>query len=267
MSRPLVALLLAVLVGIHAGAAGAHPTETIECGETLVRVLGSSPAELAVTALPGEVLSITAVALPGVVRFTPRWRLIDVEDHAVLLTNGSHHCFGRCETTPLPDGGAFTLRISDTGVGVGSYSVTVEAVSATANGASNGPPTPTCERPAVGMLDGTRPIVPDQPVNGLIAPPGETDTFTFVADAGDMVQAEISAIVPLPGFTPVWEAFDATGERVPLAGGASQCASACETAPLATGGVVTILVADDGNDASGGYTLVVGHHPETTTTV
>jgi cysteine-rich repeat protein len=260
-------LLLAALVSILAGVAHAFPHDSIACGETRLRVLGSDPDDLAISALPGEVLGITVVGAPAHPGFEPRWRLLDVEGESVLLSNGSHHCDGRCETTPLPGSGGFTLHVSDTGVGTGTYSVTVEAVSATADGLSNGPPAPTCERVVAGLPDGTRPIPIGTPVAGVIVPIGETDTFTFVASAGEVVQAELDTLLLAPGFVAVWEAFDATGARVPFADGAPHCAGSCETAPLATDGVVTILVADDGDDSIGAYNLTVGHHPATTTTL
>src|SRR5258706_317178 len=132
----------------------ATPAAVIGCGETLVRRLGSAPEELGFLALPGEVVSATVVAATESSAFVPRWRVADVEGRPVALWNGEDLCTGRCETAPLPGGLAFTLRIADVGQGQGAYVVSLEAVSATAHGLSNGPPIPACLRTLLGQPDG-----------------------------------------------------------------------------------------------------------------
>jgi cysteine-rich repeat protein len=231
----------------------------ILCGETLVRQLYSGPEEIGFEALEGEVVSATVVPDAGSSGFAPRWRIHDVEGHPVLLSNGERRCTGRCQSAPLPRGTSFTLRVADSGVGTGSYVVSFEAVSATANGASNGPPTPTCARIVNGALDGTQALLGIAASAGVIDRPGETDTFTLDVAAGERVEIVLTRTGGDPAFIPIWEAFDATGARIEQTG-------AIETAPVAVSGVVTILIADGNANETGTYLVAAFHLPPLTTT-
>src|SRR5262249_61071265 len=92
------------------------------------------------------------------------------------------------ETLPLPTSDTFTLSIRDNNHNAaGAYNVTLEAVSATANGQLNGPPAavPACAQiNQNGKPDGTQLIDRGQLIGGAIDGPGETDTFTFAGTAG-----------------------------------------------------------------------------------
>jgi cysteine-rich repeat protein len=256
MSIRLRSWLLATLV-IAMGSRAAAASE-IACGETVVRLLVAGPDEIGFDAAPGEVVAVTVVPLLPLLGFDPTWRISDVQGHVVLLANGDHRCTGRCETSPLPAGGSFSVRVADSGFGIGMYVLTLEAVSATANGLSNGPPTPTCARTVNGAPDGTRVVVPDEPLAGVVDRPGETDTFTLVASAGAVVRVALTRTGGDPAFAPVWNAFDASGRLLAEA-------SPGETEPLSSGGVVTVLVADDALCATGTYRLVVSLGESTTT--
>src|SRR5215467_11758181 len=139
MSFRLRSWLLAILV--VATGSPVHASSEIACGQTLVRTLTTGPDDVGFRAAPGEVVSVTVVPLVLVPGFDPSWRIADVNGAPVVLSNGQHRCSGRCETAPLPDGVTFSVRVEDMGVGGGLYVLTLEAVSATANGVSNGPPT------------------------------------------------------------------------------------------------------------------------------
>jgi hypothetical protein len=255
MSLRLHQWLLATLLVATGSSAVATPTE-IACGETQVGILGGNPQELVIFARKGEVVAATIVADPPLPGFEPRWRILDLEGQPVLLSNGNHRCYDSCATAPLPDGGSFTLRISDSGLGLGRYVISFEALSATANGESNGPPTPACARVRNGAPDGTRPIGSDA-LAGVIDIPGETDTFTMTVTAGELVTVDLT-----PGDDAGhldWSVFDANGTAVARTDDG-------KTAPVATGGVVTILVAGEGR-ATGAYEIRAGHEmPPTTTT-
>ena len=247
--------MTASVAGVPATALGAE----IRCGETLARLLAGGPDEIGFAAREGEVVSATVVPtlpLPG---FVPRWRIADVEGIPVELSDGERRCTGRCQTAPLPRGGAFTLRVADSGLGVGLYIVTLEAVSATANGASNGPPAPACARLVNGEPDGTRPVTSGAALAGVIDRPGETDTFTLEVGAGERVEVALGRTGVDDDFRPAWEAFDATGASIVRVGENA-------TGPVAIGGVVTILVADAALRVTGHYEVAVGHRPPPTTT-
>ena len=266
MSRHFRLWALAILALGLATPAAAQPRK-ISCGVTLARVLAFGADEFDLLAQPGEVVSISVVPdfhLPG---FTPRWTLVDAEQNPLLLSNGSYDCSGRCETSPLPAGGTFPLRVSDPGLGIGSYTLSVEAVSATANGGDNGPPTPVCARTLFDQADGTQPIDDGGSRDGVINTGGETDTFTLLADAGDVLRVQIVSTGTFVSFAPVWQAFDATGAPIALTDGTLVCGSTCDTVPLAATGVVTLLVTDSGDDTIGPYTISVTRIRPYTTTV
>ena len=267
MSRHFRLWVLAILATALATPAGAAPPRKISCGVALSRVLALGTDEFDLLAQPGEVVSISVVPafhLPG---FTPRWSLVDAGQNPVLLSKGGSECTGRCETSPLPAGGTFRLSVYDPGLGLGSYTVSVEAVSATANGGDNGPPTPVCARTLFGQADGTQPIDDGGSRDGVINTGGETDTFTLLADAGDVLRAQIVSTGTFGSFTPVWQAFDATGAPITLTDGTLACGSTCDTVPLGVSGVVTLLVTDSDDDTIGPYTIGVTRIRPYTTTV
>src|SRR5262249_3361264 len=155
---------------------------TIRCGETFTRHLNASGSDLvSFDAHADEVVSITAVGVGG---FDPppanlRWAVSGPNGVTVLTSTGDKDCAGQCETKPLPPTGSFTLRVSSFDrAHAGDYHLTLEAVSATANGLYNGPPSPACQRTVAGMPDGTRPLPRDAGTVGTIQVIGETDTFT-----------------------------------------------------------------------------------------
>jgi hypothetical protein len=246
------------VVAAAARALGA-PAVSVLGGETIERQLGSAPDQLAFTALPGEVVSVTVVPAREIPGFVPTWRIADVQGRPVRLSNGEQRCAGRCETAPLPDGALFVLRIADTGPGQGAYVATLEAVSATANGVSNGPPAPACARTRDGRADGTRALEPGTGLEGTIDGPGEADTFTLLATAGEVVRPRLVRTGGDAAFAPMWVALDARGTRLPQVG-------PDETAPIAVGGVVTVLVADGALRAARAYTIAVQHGSSSTTT-
>ena len=253
-----LAIALAIAARVVAAPTPGSAAE-IHCGETVVGVLASGPDEIGFLARQGEVVSATVVPLIPLPGFEPRWRIADVEGRPVALSNGDHRCTGRCQTAPLPRGSAFTLRIADSGLGIGAYVVTLEAVSATANGVSNGPPEPTCARIVEGAPDGTRPLAPDEVLAGVVDRPGETDTFTLDVAAGGRVQVELRRTGGDDGFEPVWQAFDASGRALTRA-------SEDETQAVTIEGVVTIVVTDAALRATGTYEIGVDHRPPPSTT-
>src|SRR5262249_26318866 len=159
--------LLATVVVAMEAAAVAAPAAEILCGETIVGLLASGPDDVAFHARAGEVVSTTVVPLLPVAGFDPEWRISDVQGHPIALSNGARRCGGRCESAPLPGGETFSIRVTDSGVGAGAYVLSFEAVSATADGASNGPPTPTCLRGPTDQPDGTRAIAAGATLDGI----------------------------------------------------------------------------------------------------
>jgi len=84
-----------------------------------------------------------------------------------------------------------TAAIVDDLGGTGQYTIDLEPISATFNGEPNGPPSPVCARGD----DGTQAIACGQALSRRIDAPGETDTFTFTAQTGEMVSI---SVLPVP---------------------------------------------------------------------
>lgn len=108
---------------------------------------------------------------------------------------------------PLPASGTYTIRIDGD---PGSYTITLEAVSETFNGVPTGLPEVTCSGllpNGMRMYDGTRPITCGETVTESIGPPGDTDSYTFNAHAGEAVRITTAGDV-------CWRLFTPSGEHM-----------------------------------------------------
>ena len=223
-------------------ARGDDGTQAIACGETKrgdFEVAGETDT-YAFLASAGETVSI---AVAGTVDPETCWQLFAPTGAAV----GSAQCRGKA-TRKLPaQTGVYTVAVFDTGFDeTGAYNLTVEAVSATANGESNGPPMPTCGRPAD---DGTQAIACGETKTGDFETPGEIDTYTFLAQAGE------SVAISVPGTADpetCWQLYNPAGTAV----GSVQCRGGATRALTATG-VYTVEVFDADLDETGAYTITV----------
>src|ERR1051325_5422892 len=144
----------------------------IGCGQTIPTGYIGASGEVdcyTFTAGAGEVVSITVGASVGS-GLTPNWRIVK---NGTPITD-DHGGQGEVQ---LPESGTYTIEVFGgcCGDDAGGYVLTLEAVSGTFNGASNGAPNPTCERGS----DGTQPIMCGDRMPGAIDPAAETDTFTF----------------------------------------------------------------------------------------
>ncbi len=270
----LVAVLL-LLAPVVSRAQSDVASGLIRCGDTLARriIEPGEIDEITFQAQGEEVVSITAIGLPSLAGSLAdlRWAVYAPDGRLVPTSTGDKACAGQCETRPLPGKGTFTIRVFDADDdGAGDYHLTLEAVSATADGVPNGPPQPTCARVVAGLPDGTRPIDRQESLSGFTQVLGETDTFTFPADAGEVLNIKVMSVLgdADTGFDPQWELFDPKGQRVLSATGAAHCEHACNTKPLPGNGVYTIKVSDRGHDARGVYTIRVRTEepPPTTST-
>lgn len=261
---------------------GVAPAQDIRCGETLRRGLEQKFDRVSFNANANEVVSITVAAVADPVQypnFDPEFQLQGPDGDAVRFTGAprprvcdafSH----QCETTPLPLDGTYTIVVNDTGKKqVGTYTVSVEAVSATAEGRWNGPPTaadpdaPFCKRfNDSGKADGTQTIDVGTPVGGVIDYPGETDTFTFLGASGRTVAVTIGLLTSAGGsFMPRARLFDPAGQPV---GADCDLDEVCTRGPFAVDGVYTIKVFELSYDSTGDYMITVRDPdaPTTTTT-
>jgi hypothetical protein len=225
--------------------------QDVRCGETLRREIEHKFDRVSFNANANEVVSITVAPVADPVQdpnFAPEFQLVGPDGDAVRFagTARSKVCdsfYHQCETTPLPLDGMYTIVVNDTGKKqTGTYTVSLEAVSATAEGRSNGPPSPSdpdapfCKRfNAFGKADGTQVIGLDAPVGGVIDYPGETDTFSFLAASGQTVAITIGLLTSAGGsFRPRARLFDPQGQPV---GADCDLDEACMRGPLATDGV------------------------------
>lgn len=258
-------LLIALALFAVARPAGA----TLFCGQTLQGVIEDTdrPDTMVFLAAPGEVVSIAVAPAPGSHHlFTPRWEVFDPLGGRVLTSTGDRRCQGSCQTAPLPTAGTFVLQIFDPGrAGSGAYAVSLEAVSSTASGLPNGPPVPTCARFPDGFADGTQVITRGSTVHGALRPVGETDTFTFLGAAGELVEITLDVTAnAAPSFMPAWELFDPQGRSVASSYGA--CDGPCSIPPLPDVGVYTILLFEVGLDTVGEYDLLLQTRGQVSTT-
>jgi cysteine-rich repeat protein len=225
----------------------------IACGETQRRtVLPQAADQAAFDAVAGEVVSIAAVGDLGGQDFDPRWQLYAPDG---TMLGG---CARRCVTGPLPRTGRYAISVTrSAGQPSGDYHLSLEAVSATANGVSNGPPVPTCQRGD----DGTRLLTPGVPLDAAIDVPGETDTMVFVAPSDERAEITVTRGADfLPGRVKA-DVFAPDGALIEV------CRERCRTRPLMAGALYTILVRGGEEAATGSYrVLVEPAAPATTTT-
>src|SRR5207247_1138907 len=188
------------------------------------------------TAAGGEAVAITTARATGAI--TACWELFAPDGTAVI----GQVC-GQGEAILPSQSGVYTIKVFDLGLdGTGAYAVTLEAVSATSNGVSNGPPTPTCQR----GTDGTQPILCGETKSGSIDVVGETDTYTFTAAGGEAVA--ITTARATGAITACWELFAPDGTAV-----IGQVCGQGEAIMPSESGVYTIKVFDSGLDGTGTY--------------
>ena len=161
-----------------------------------------------------------------------------------------------CETgVPLAVSGTYTLLVSDFQANAtGTYSLTLDTVGGVWNGGSNAPPSPVCGA----VADGTSTIACGQTVNGQLDVHADADTYTFFADAGDVVGFTISR-PPGGEVNSVLELFAPGGALVKFDGGTSRYCElvTCEADPLPATGVYTVKVTDSGLTHLGPYSLTL----------
>src|SRR5262245_48067426 len=259
---------------------GVALAQGIRCGETQRRTLEDKFDRVSFNALANEVVSITVAPVADPVQdqnFDPEFQIQGPDGDSVFFvgTDRRRVCDSfnhQCETTPLPLDGEYTIVINDTGKKQsGTYTVTLEAVSATAEGRWNGPPTPAdpdapfCKRfNDGGKADGTQVATLDAPVGGVIDYPGETDTFTFVGTSGQTISMTLALLTSAGGsFAPRARLFDPAGQPV---GADCDLDEVCSRGPFPADGVYTVKVFELSYDSVGDYALLVGSSGATTTT-
>jgi len=177
--------------------------------------------------------------------------------------NGGNTCeHSTCESEPLPTTGVYTLIVVDSGLThTGPYSITLESIAESFDGASNGPPTPVCGAPT----DGTRNITCGERVTGNISVTGDSDTYTFHAYAGESVAFVVEQLGGGSLLEPAAELFAPDGTWLMHLSGPPYPAPPLPSGPLPETGVYTIKVTDYNEgvilDGTGPYavTIVTGN--------
>jgi hypothetical protein len=237
MARNLgTALLLGAGISL-AGAAAAAPL--LRCGSTVAGTLAAGEADVySFAAEAGDAVRIHAAgaALPSVALFAPDQEAVSPDD-------------------PLPQSGVYTVEV--TGSAAGAYGLTLEAVGGSSNGGGNGWPPLAC---GSNVPDGSLMIACGQTRAGTLDVAGDSDTFTFLAEAGDVVTIAVSDGVS--GFDPVAELF-APGGAVLALSGESQCGpnESCSSAPIPAAGTYTIRVRQPNGSAVGAYSVRADRSP------
>ena len=214
---------------------------TIMCGETCQGSIGQASVveHYAFVAQAGDTIVVALAATPGS-QLNPCWRL--AKGGQVL---DDDECMWRSGEVSLPESGTYDLQVYDFyGDGVGGYLLTFETVGATFNLASNGPPTPTCQR----GQDGTQPLSCGQTTLGAIDPANEIDTYSFDGRAGG---DGLINIVGTGDSNACWDLYSPTG--TPLTSGCDF--NIPTTVELPTAGVFTLVVTTVNGSASGPYHL------------
>ena len=230
---PSIGPLRAPSIALAFGAAAllGSPASAAVCGETVSGSI-SAPGEVdtyPVQLAAGDVVSLTIGQSGAKPFFAPRVELRTASNLRVQFDGGQNDCgpTEACVSAPIPASGTYTLRVFDPPNGVGNYGVTFETLSGGWNGASNAPPAPVCGAPA----DGTRALACGDTIVGAIDVIGDSDTYTFLASAGDRigVHGDIGLELFAPG-----------GARVGFEGGSPSCATNCASDPLPADGVYTL---------------------------
>lgn len=215
---PLLSLLLA----------SASPAA--ECGETLSGTI-SSPGELDTYTLQlaaGDVVGVTVSPRIGF-EFAANVLILTQASQPLRFGSALNCAAGSvCTTVPAPASGPYRVIVSGNSSGPSAtYAVTVEVLSGSWNGASNAPPAPACGA----VADGMRVVGCGEPISGTIDALGDSDTYSFLASAGDRVGLHGNATLELfaPGGAPV--GFD---------GGSLTCTTPCASAALPATGVYTV---------------------------
>jgi hypothetical protein len=229
------ALVLAALLG--AGAAAAQPL--LRCGETISGTLAAAEVDAyRFPARSGDAVRIrvAGAALPSLALLAP--------DLAAVSP-----------TAPLPQTGVYTVQVS--GAAAGAYVLTLESVSGSLNGGGNGWPPLVC---GANVADGSLGILCGQTRSGALDVAGETDTYTFFAEAGDVVTLVVGD--SLASFAPVAELFGPGGAPL-LLGGEAVCgpSETCASAPVPAAGVYTIRVLEPSGASTGAYTVQMSRSP------
>lgn len=202
----------------------------ITCGST---ARGNIAAEQQINcySFHGAANDVVAITTDST-EFAPCWTLVGPN----MQTVGNDHVGGQ-EVRGLPATGTYTIQVGGCG-GAGLYGLTLEAVSGSLNGLSNGPPTPTC-----GGADGTQTIHCGQVVTGGFDPVGDTDTYTFIGRGTETVT--INASDPFdPNVCVCWELFSPTGGLLPGGGTSPPPGENCDhTVRLVGPGVYTMKLA------------------------
>jgi len=227
--------------------------ESILCGQTLARALLSDPETdcFLFTADAGEVVSVTTARVEQFTgpSFDPCWQLYRANGALVVHADGSEEaCCGQCESVPLPANETYTIKVFEaTHNATGNYNISLEAVSATFNGAVNCAQPIACGQTLPGQLDGPG--------------PGETDTFRFTAGAGEVASITTAMVEKYtgPSFDPCWRLFRANGVPVDRADGlgSDPCCGQCESVPLPGNETYTIKVFEATHNATGSYNLTL----------
>jgi hypothetical protein len=245
--------------------------DAVECGQTVSDQTPMTPGncftlhqETLFDARPGDVVGVTVAPVDSLAQTALHWELYDAADNLLTLAGGGTSCPAAttCYSGPLPSSdGPFLLCVYDTDNSFVDFNLALEAVSATFNGASNGPPDPVCGA----SLDGTEPISGGQPVSGAINPFGDTDTFTFAGTAGSKVRVDLRSGDATDGvFFAGWNLLAPNGSLIHLTGEVclsdTCCQGLCESLPLPQSGIYTILVFDFVSGINGSDWVGTGYY-------
>jgi hypothetical protein len=259
--RRMAGVAVAVGIGCIANAANAQP---LPCGTTIEADIAAAGESDSYTfqAVMGERVAISLGEKPGgTSSFSPVWRVIGPNGPVPHDGGFSGACAAGapCILDSLPATAAYSIVVDSGNTATGPYSITMEAVSGTANGADNGPPSPTCARTRGGLPDGTQLIPCGTTVEGTIDVQGESDTYTFDAAVGERV---VVSIGEKPGgsvsFFPSWKLYAPNGQQVSRDGGITGvCSGLCQSDTLTAAGTYTIVVVDTNNNGTGPYSITM----------
>jgi hypothetical protein len=221
------------------GAASAAAQPLLRCGETIAATLASGELDAyRFPARSGDAVRIrvAGAALPALALLAPDLSAVSA-------------------AAPLPQTGVYTVQVS--GGAAGGYVLTLESVSGSLNGGGNGWPPLAC---GSNVPDGSLGILCGQTRSGALDVAGETDTYTFLAEAGDVVTLAIADA--LPSFAPVAELFGPGGAPLAL-GGEAVCgpSETCSSAPLPGAGVYTLRVLEPTGALTGAYSVQLSRSP------
>ena len=247
--------------------------EAVACGATLARTTDTPADSDSYTfdvntcgVMPCEAVLFVLQGTDGIDPTNPTLRLFDPDGLRIPLDNDQGTFCppaspggGVCFSQALAKEGTHTVIVWDRGLDEsGDYNLTMEAISASLDGASNGPASPVC-----GLApDGATSTTCGNPVLANIDVLADSDAYTFDLGAGDVYEISATEVCGGQSLEPVFKLFGPDGSEIKLELNGLPVPGYCMGSdtnpcvteePLPSNGIYTVVVVDGLTNGTGFY--------------